>query len=189
MRGLWECASVNYACWTTCQHYSHSLLVHGRCSHYQQAFSIAAFICSSSPAVTLLQVLGKSKEQLLQHHTLFTQQRSSVKSSDTRDTRWKIWACLKFITVFLFAFFVATAGLKVWRLSCCIIITFYGSCVSKQLIICTFNITSNLCLCDIHTTLTLFLISANTWGKYVSPWLLKPPLYSPDVWCLVLKFV
>lgn len=56
----WE--SVNYAGWMTCQHYSHGFPAHGRCSHYQQAVSIAAFICSSSRAVALLQVL----EQLLQ---------------------------------------------------------------------------------------------------------------------------
>lgn len=67
-RAVRSVRSVSSACWMTCQHYSHSLLVHGHCCRYLQAFSIAAFILSS--AVVLLQLLDCSTEQLLWHQRL-----------------------------------------------------------------------------------------------------------------------
>lgn len=53
-------ASVNCASWSTCQHLGCTIQVQGAppphlffFPHYQRAFSIAAFICSSSRAVTI----------------------------------------------------------------------------------------------------------------------------------------
>lgn len=48
-------ACVNCASWSTCQRHRRAILLHDHFffSHYQQAFSSVAFICSSSRAVTV----------------------------------------------------------------------------------------------------------------------------------------
>lgn len=71
--------SVNYAGWMTCQHHSHGFPAHGRCSRYPRAVSIAAFICSSSCAVTPRQVLKPH----LQKHGSFRERWKHTASEHT----------------------------------------------------------------------------------------------------------